>query len=932
MLVAGSFLWAASGKMFIRYATHHAKKPVEVSYTSTKVHQPSAQQDRRMVDMTADDSYLIEKGDSTIFILVGHFAAHHNGAVILADSAVRYSNQSFECFGNVLINQNSTYIYGERAEYNRMNNTAKVFSRLIKVVDEDAVIYTYDCEFNTAKSEGIFSGGCYAEKGESLLEADRGFYNTKTHELKAVDRVQMRNETYEVLSDSVIFNTQTEDAQYFTNTHIWNDKEEYLYADAGTYTKRSDLHHLTRHAYILSPEREIWSDTVMYYRTDGHIIARRNIQVDDTTQKVLGFADYAEWWDMPGNAFFTRRPSMINYDPELTDSIYLSADTLWMYTIPVRPEEKLDSLADSSNTQPQDSTSVAKGRKEDTTLSTDDSEEVEEDVEESDEDEEQSALEFSDDAQNIKSRETTDVKPRGGDQRGQKGSATELNSGQATGSEKQSRGENRGGEQKSAEHRGHLANDNSVKSDHKDTQVSEDIVGAESDAAEAPHGDVEESVVDHDVDPADTTVVADSILLDSLQQDSVKYTAKQLRRQARLERRALRDSLKAQERARRDSLRAIEQAYQDSVQKIRDSIDRIKLDTLIAERIARSSRLADEEAARLERVKQKAEQRRHKRIDRAKARAARRGRVYTGEDYTLDTLSTEDSLSVEQRDTAMMGALADTLAVDSLADSTMFEKPFPADSVYKMIKAYRHVKMFRSESQMICDSLVTLNTDSVIRMYIHPVMWNENNQIKSDSAWVYTERQKLTRAHFMGAPIMGVEIDTVCYNQVKGKDMNAYFDNGSVYRYDVDGNAQTLYYMQEEDTPDVTAMMYIESSAISFYLDEGQMDHITFKQNPEYVLYPMSMIPETQTRILDGFEWCGKERPTRLQICDRSKRDSRRESVARLAKPKFPIMERIDYDRRRLVENRMWKDRSEKLPPDIVEWRNSCPSYRNRRR
>ena len=97
-----------------------------VTYTDIVTPAPAPQQnsgDRRMVDMIADDSYLIEKGDSTIFILVGNFAAHHNGAVILADSAVRYSNQSFECFGNVLINQNDTYAYGDRASYNRINST-----------------------------------------------------------------------------------------------------------------------------------------------------------------------------------------------------------------------------------------------------------------------------------------------------------------------------------------------------------------------------------------------------------------------------------------------------------------------------------------------------------------------------------------------------------------------------------------------------------------------------------------------------------------------------------------------------------------------------------------------------------------------------------------------------------------------------------------
>ena len=96
MLVAGAFLYAASGKMFVRYSISPEPKVTESSNTKPNVQKPKNNEDRRMVDMTADDSYLIEKGDSTIFILVGNFAAHHNGAVILADSAVRYSNQSFE--------------------------------------------------------------------------------------------------------------------------------------------------------------------------------------------------------------------------------------------------------------------------------------------------------------------------------------------------------------------------------------------------------------------------------------------------------------------------------------------------------------------------------------------------------------------------------------------------------------------------------------------------------------------------------------------------------------------------------------------------------------------------------------------------------------------------------------------------------------------
>ena len=905
-LVTGFFLYAASGKMFIRYSTLDSVEPswASLEYEAVVPQQPKNNTDRRMVDMTADDSYLIEKGDSTIFILVGHFAAHHNGAVIIADSAVRYSNQSFECFGNVLINQNSTYIYGERAEYNRMNNTAKVYSKLVKVVDDGAVMYTYKCEFNTAKSLGEFSGGCYVEKGENLLEADRGFYNTKTHELKAVNRVQMRDNTYQVISDSVIFNTHTEDAQYFTNTHIWNNNDEYLYADAGTYTKRSDLHHLTRKAYILSPEREIWSDSVMYYRNDGHIIARRNIQVDDTTQKILGFADYAEWWDIPGNAFFTRRPSMINYDPELTDSIYLSADTLWMYTIPVRPEPEQKATNEGGNEE-QRRESEGRGRGEES-VRAEESQRAESNASV----DERASVESASEAKREDKPAKSENKSAKGEDKSKRGS-----------DKGQDKGRERGGDKGGA--RGAHGDQPADKVDPTQTPP-----GRPGEHGPKPMSHDSLAMQQADVESGD---VADTITADDSQADTIEYTTKQLRRRAKAAKRAERDSIKAIQQAVKDSLRAIDQARADSIQQIKDSILRMKIDTLIAERRARSSRIADEEAARIERVKQKAEERRRHKIDKAKARAQKRGRVYKGEDYTIEDSVAGDALVADDAMGAKATPERDSLKVDSL-DTFGRLQVIPADSAYKMIKAYRNVKMFRSDSQMICDSLVTLNTDSVVRMYINPVMWNESNQIKSDSTWVYTERQKITKAHFMGAPIMGSQIDTACYNQVKGKDMTAYFRGGQVYRYDVDGNAQTLYYMQEENAPDVTAMMYIESSAISFYLDDGQMDHIVFKQNPEYVLYPMNLIPDTQERILQGFAWNDTLRPTRREICNRNVRNSRRESVSQIRKPTFPIHERIDYDRRRLVENRMWKDRRDRLSPDVIEWRNSCPSYKNRRK
>ncbi|MDE6861211.1 MAG: hypothetical protein K2J31_00485, partial [Alistipes sp.] len=366
----------------------------------------------------------------------------------------------------------------------------------------------------------------------------------------------------------------------------------------------------------------------------------------------------------------------------------------------------------------------------------------------------------------------------------------------------------------------------------------------------------------------------------------------------------------------------------------RDSIAKVKLDTIIARRKAKNAARLERDTQRAEQIRQKEEMRRRKRIDAAKARAARKGVEYTGEEYAVDTLST-DTLSVDslapdslvQREFALDSLSRDSLALDSLSADSLemaLADSIPADSVYRMIKAYRNVKMYRTDSQMVCDSLVTMNTDSVIHLFIEPVLWNETNQVTSDFMDIYTENQVITRAEFIDRPIMAAQIDTVRYNQVKGKKMTAYFSDGKVYRNDVNGNAQTIYYLQEdEESDEVQGLMYIESADVTFYLDSGKIDKITYRDHPEYIVYPMDKIPETQVLKLPDFDWFDSRRPTRNAVFDRVIRPSRRADAESRRRPTFPITERIDRYRQSLIERRRWVDRLDQLTPEIIEWRNS---------
>ena len=287
----------------------------------------------KYVDMKSDAGRQTQIGGRKILIAVGNFAAHHNGTVITCDSTVRYSDSHLECFGNVLINKGSTFIYGDRAEYDGEKNEARIYSDIIKVVDGTATMYTYNFTFNTKSNVGTFTGGGVVIDENNRLESDKGYYNADTKDIICVERVEMRDDKYQMKGDSVIYNMDSNNARFFRNTNIWNNEEnEYLYADCGEFRDAEELYRLTENGYILTEEQELWSDSLDYYRERGYALLRNNIQIDDNKNKILAFGDWGEYWKEPGNAFLTKEPAMVSYDAEQGDSLFIRSDSMYMFT------------------------------------------------------------------------------------------------------------------------------------------------------------------------------------------------------------------------------------------------------------------------------------------------------------------------------------------------------------------------------------------------------------------------------------------------------------------------------------------------------------------------------------------------------------------------------------------------------------------------
>lgn len=795
--------------------------------------------DSSFVWTKSDDLYPIEIGDSTAYCLVGNFAAYHNGAVITADSAVRYSDTHIECFGNVLINKNTTYVYGDRAVYDGDRSEAQVYSDLVKVADGDALLYTYAFLFNTLDNVGEYRGGGVLTKEDNKLESMRGYYFSDTHEIVCVDRVQMRNDSYEMEGDSVVYNTDTDEAYFFTRTNIWNSDGDYLYTDRGEYDKARDVYILTRNGYILTPDEEMWSDSLTYYRSDEHIVLRHDIQVDERQYKMLSFGDYGEYWNDSGEALLTRRPFIVNYDPEQgEDSLFMRADTIRLVSrYPGREAAEAKAAAADSLRRAAEAVEAAAA-----SAAEQQTESVGEPVEDTDREQVEESAEAS--------LEGNNRPERLGDSR-----------------------------------RGRFA----------------EPPAGEGDSIRKPHSPAK-PMSEADMPPAQDSLSA--LPVDSL---AAVYAADSTMRDTTpvvmLSKKELRDSL------RREALR--NRAEQ---KKIKAQAKKAKLTEI-------GIRRRNKEVERFKKEEERMEARRRKAFDRRMARLARKGvKLVPVGDTVFVAIDSMLRVEAAAGDSIMNALLAGiyVAAAEQIVDS--LEEIIPLDSVYRIVKGYRDVKMYRPDFQVVCDSMVMATSDSVVRMRIDPVLWNEDNQITAEQMDIVTFNQSPVRGEFTGHPIMAQQIDTTYYNQVAGKDMTAFFRDNAIYRNDVDANAQTIYFIQDEDTGEVHTMMYVESADASFYIEDNTIDNIVYRGNPNYIIYPLDKIPESQPRRLQGFEWRGERRPSRDSICTRIIRPSQRERVQQIERPSFPIAEQIELYKASLVEQRRWSDRNDVLTPETLDW------------
>jgi lipopolysaccharide export system protein LptA len=176
----------------------------------------------------------------------------------------------------------------------------------------------------------------------------------------------------------------------------------------------------------------------------------------------------------------------------------------------------------------------------------------------------------------------------------------------------------------------------------------------------------------------------------------------------------------------------------------------------------------------------------------------------------------------------------------------------------KLIKAFYGVRIYRNNMQGKCDSLAYSFADSVIRLFRVPVLWSEDQQLTADYMEIQTENQKAKKMYMIGSSFIVAKQDTNKFDQIKGKKMTCHFKDNEMYRVDVNGNGQTVYYPKDEQG--FIGVNKAECSDLVIYLSEGKVSTIKFLKKPDATLYPISTAPINEM-TLKGFLWLDDSRP-----------------------------------------------------------------------
>ena len=215
-----------------------------------------------------------------------------------------------------------------------------------------------------------------------------------------------------------------------------------------------------------------------------------------------------------------------------------------------------------------------------------------------------------------------------------------------------------------------------------------------------------------------------------------------------------------------------------------------------------------------------------------------------------------DSAFVTGRAMALEYSRKDTLY---LHGDTIRAFRLPGPDSMHVVTAFHRVRFWRIDLAGLCDSLVFQQSDSIMYMYRHPIVWNEQRQVFGGLITVHFNDSTADWARLPDYGFVAEHVDEEFYNQLSGKEIIARFTDGALTELDVNGNVETIMLPEEKDST-YNKIVATESSFLRAQFADNKLTRLLMWPEVTGTVTPL-YLSKRSAAYLNGFKWYDALRP-----------------------------------------------------------------------
>jgi lipopolysaccharide export system protein LptA len=205
------------------------------------------------------------------------------------------------------------------------------------------------------------------------------------------------------------------------------------------------------------------------------------------------------------------------------------------------------------------------------------------------------------------------------------------------------------------------------------------------------------------------------------------------------------------------------------------------------------------------------------------------------------TTDSAQAIEYSRRDSLFLHA--DTLQMQTLDDGE------------RELRAFYGVRIYRIDLQGVCDSLQFNTKDSLLYLVKNPILWNTGYQLTGDTIKVLFDDSMIQHVDVRNRAFAVEEKDTTYFNQVKGRNLAAFFAGGELYKIDVEGNTESIYYPVEETNLEYIGRNKTESPNMTIYIENRKPVGVKWWPTPTAEMLPIPDLNPEQKFLKDFFNY-----------------------------------------------------------------------------